>query len=118
MTDTKRPTAHADDAHFDELSRRVESADFALPRGAKVRSGGPGAGRDFLAQYMSPDELDAATRRGRGRPSLSGAGKSPSRQTRLPHDLDDLLVERANREGRSISDVLRAAVEDYLRPTG
>ncbi len=113
----KKPTAgEVDEAYFDELSRRVESDDFELPAGVVVHEVGEGAGRAFLSQFMTEEELDAAERRGRGRPSLSGASRSPSRQVRLPADLDALLVERAARDGRPLSDVLRAAVASYLRP--
>lgn len=106
-----------DEERYEQLSRFVESDDFDLPNGTVATPGhGDEPGRDFLAQYLTEDELRAASRRGRGRPSLSGAGRSPSRQVRLPADLDALLVERAAHEGRPMSDVLREAVASYLRP--
>lgn len=106
-----------DEDYYDRLSQLVESDDYELPADAVVHRGhGDQPGREFLAHYMTEDELNAAARRGRGRPSLSGGGRSPSRQVRLPADLDALLIERAATEGRPMSDVLREAVASYLRP--
>lgn len=103
--------------YFDRLSREVESDDFTIGADAVVHAGqGEAPGREFLEQFMTPDELDAAVGRGRGRPSLSGSGRSPARQVRLPAELDALLVKRASTEGRPMSEVLRDAVASYLRP--
>lgn len=53
-----------------------------------------------------------------GRPSLSGrpgAGPSPKRQVRLSRELDALLTERAERDDRKPSVIIRDALEAYLR---
>jgi Ribbon-helix-helix protein, copG family len=50
-----------------------------------------------------------------GRPSLSGGSKrSPQIGVRLPDDLHDRLQNRADREGKRLSQVVRDAVEAYL----
>lgn len=122
MNEHTNPTPQAADDqplqdYFERLSQAVESDDFTIGPDAVVHPGrGEQPGREFLEQFMSPAELDAATTRGRGRPSLSGSGRSPARQVRLPAELDTLLVERAHREKRALSDVLRDAVASYLRP--
>ena len=67
---------------------------------------------DFLEDLISPADREAA--RGRGRPSLSGKGTSPTRQVRLPEELDAALLARAKAEGRRPSDVMRTAVTQYL----
>ncbi|MEO2135144.1 hypothetical protein [Microbacterium sp.] len=53
-----------------------------------------------------------------GRPSLSGcpgAGPSPKRQVRLAPDLDALLIERMARDHRTASEIMRDALDAYLR---
>lgn len=58
-----------------------------------------------------------------GRPSLghshsTGDGRSPRRQVRLPHELSDRLDRRALADGRTPSELIRDAVEDYLTRIG
>lgn len=53
-----------------------------------------------------------------GRPGLSGrrgAGPSPKRQVRLPEYLDVMLTERAERDHRKPSVIMRDALDAYLR---
>ena len=47
-----------------------------------------------------------------GRP---GTGPSPKRQVRLPHDLDALLTQRAERDHTKPSVIMRHAIDAYLR---
>lgn len=52
-----------------------------------------------------------------GRPGLdgsAGAGRSPRRQVRLPHDLDQLLDQRAAEQHRTPSELMRDAIDRYL----
>lgn len=73
-------------------------------------------GRELLLSVMTEEELDRIT--GPGRPSLSGTvGEGPSRkrQVRLPAQLDELLELRIAAEGRGASEILRDALEQYLR---
>lgn len=51
---------------------------------------------------------------GRGKPSLSGRGKSPQIGVRLPVDLRERLAQRAVHEGRRESELVRDALEAYL----
>ncbi|KZE39556.1 hypothetical protein [Microbacterium sp. T32] len=53
-----------------------------------------------------------------GRPGLSGragSGPSPKRQVRLPRELDDLLTQRAARDHLRPSQIMRDAIDAYLR---
>lgn len=56
--------------------------------------------------------------RSAGRPPLDpnrqGVGRSPGRQVRLPHHLNNHLKEVAAAENRSVSEVIREAVNEYL----
>jgi hypothetical protein len=73
-------------------------------------------GRELLLSMMTEEELDRIT--GPGRPSLSGTvgdGPSRKRQVRLPAQLDELLELRIVAEGRGASEILRDALEQYLR---
>ena len=58
---------------------------------------------------------DALRRAGRGRPSLTGrGGRSPQVTFRLSRKLRDQAVQRARKEGKSVSDVAREALEKHL----
>lgn len=67
-------------------------------------------------------DLDAI-RRGRparGRPPLAPDtnGHSPRIAVRLPGDLHDRVTQLAATEGRSVSELVRALIEDYVAATG
>lgn len=50
-----------------------------------------------------------------GRPSLAGAGGvSPEIKARVPQELRDRVVARARQTGQSTSQLVRAALEQYL----
>lgn len=50
-----------------------------------------------------------------GRPSLAGqAGKSPRLNFRVRQDVYDRSVKRAQREGKSVSEIAREALERYV----
>jgi len=51
---------------------------------------------------------------GVGRPSLAGNGTSPRLSFRLPPELYRVARQRAEEEGRSISDLAREAVSRYV----
>lgn len=76
-------------------------------------------GRALVESAIDADELAELDRLiARGRPSVGAGrprGESPKRQVRLPHDLDRALSERAEREHRSASAILRDALAEYLR---
>lgn len=107
--------AHEDAAHAMTEGRQWFVARFDVSR----VEGAPGADDDeqpTAEQFVAPwlPELEE-TARGRGRPSLSGAGRSPCRRVRLPADLDARLAARAAAEGRPVSAIMRDAMTDYLR---
>ncbi len=52
---------------------------------------------------------------GRGRPSLSRSGtRSPQLRLSVPHELRSRLLQRAEHEHRSVSNLVREALEHYL----
>lgn len=59
-------------------------------------------------------DLSKAKRRFVGRPSLSGNGTSPRMSFRITPALYLAMEERAEKEGRSISDLAREAVARYV----
>lgn len=62
------------------------------------------------------DEIVEHIRRGSGRPSLSGdAASSPRIAFRVPQSIRDRAAEIAEREGKTISQLAREALEDRLR---
>nr|HET7120918.1 ribbon-helix-helix domain-containing protein [Solirubrobacterales bacterium] len=59
-------------------------------------------------------DLEHLERRFVGRPSLGQSGVSPRVSFRAPSDLYDAAWKRADKEGRSLSDLAREALERYL----
>jgi hypothetical protein len=59
-------------------------------------------------------DLDKATRVTFGRPSLGAGGVSPRIQVRVDQTLATALRSRARREKRSVSEVARTALREYL----
>lgn len=102
-------------AQYAALAEEWEAVE-GLPAGSVVTRGqGQTPGRAVLAEVMTPDELDAAIRRGRGRPRMApGTGRSPKRQVRLPDELDAALVRRAAAEQVAVSEVMREALVRHL----
>ena len=69
------------------------------------------AGADRLAQEI----LERAGRRQPGRPSLTGRPvHSPQLGVRVPPDVKRRLEARAHREHKSVSAVIRDAIEAYV----
>jgi len=60
-------------------------------------------------------DLSKAKRQFVGRPSLSGNGASPRMSFRITPELYLALEKRAEKEGRSVSDLAREAVARYVR---
>jgi hypothetical protein len=59
--------------------------------------------------------VEILQRTGRGRPSLSGPGtRSPQLRLSVPDDLRSRLMRRAEDEHRSVSNLVRDALEHYL----
>lgn len=50
-----------------------------------------------------------------GRPALGAGGASPRLGVRVDPELAEALRDRARREGRSVSDLARAALREYVR---
>jgi hypothetical protein len=69
----------------------------------------------LAAEAESGYDLSKAKRRRVGRPSLAGAGASPRMSFRTTPDLYRAAQKRAEKEGRSVSDLAREAVANYLR---
>lgn len=64
------------------------------------------------AAELADEVLDRA---GRGRPSLTRPGvRSPQLRLSVPDDLQSRLVQRAEDEHRSLSNLVRDALEHYL----
>jgi predicted HicB family RNase H-like nuclease len=62
----------------------------------------------------NPPDLSQWKRRYVGRPSLGPAGHSPRVSFRVPPDLYKAAWARADKEGRSLSDLAREAFNRYM----
>lgn len=69
-----------------------------------------------MAEEVERDGLDPSKieRRYVGRPSLGAAGHSPRVSFRVPPDLYKAAWARADKEGRSLSDLAREAFGRYM----
>lgn len=59
-------------------------------------------------------DLDKARKVTTGRPSLGAKGVSPRVQVRVAPDLAEALRARARREHRSVSEIARTALREYV----
>jgi len=59
-------------------------------------------------------DLDKAIKVTVGRPSLGAKGTSPRVQVRVDNDLAKALRKRARKEHRSVSEIARTALREYL----
>jgi hypothetical protein len=72
-------------------------------------------GRRITQDYVDAAVADAQEKIGRGRPSLSAAGRrSPQVTFRLPSEMRERAEAQARQEGTKVSDVARRALEEYL----
>ncbi|HEU4599033.1 MAG TPA: hypothetical protein VFS26_04750 [Solirubrobacterales bacterium] len=69
---------------------------------------------ELAAEAERGYDLDRLKRRFVGRPSLGEKGVSPRVSFRASPDLYDAAWKRADKEGRSLSDLAREALERYL----
>jgi predicted HicB family RNase H-like nuclease len=68
---------------------------------------------EHVAQEMAEDALRQVRA---GRPSLAGhGGRSPQITFRTPPSLHDAAEQQARREGKTVSQLAREALEHYLR---
>jgi len=116
MSNRKKGAASsADEVMAAALSEWAENLESFGPETVITHGEGHEPGRAFLESILGSSE---AVDRAVGRPPLKGTrrgeGKSPIRQVRLPRDLDELLIERAEAEHRKPSEVVREALYAYL----
>ncbi|KFD43961.1 MULTISPECIES: ribbon-helix-helix domain-containing protein [Cellulosimicrobium] len=103
---------------YDDLAAWAESDAPTIRPGAVVRRGTT-ASRDAVRALLD-DAAEGArdvalVERSAGRPSLDATpGESPMWKVRAPKQLDDQVRAVAAAEGRSVSEVLRAAASEYL----
>lgn len=96
----------------------MESDNFDIPAHVQVTQGEEAAAEGRAVLLAALGGMDAVKEAILGRPSLDGtvgSGSSPKRQVRLTASLDRALTERARRDHSTASDVIRDALEVYLR---
>lgn len=75
----------------------------------------PDVSDSLAAEAERGYDLERATPRRVGRPSLADEGPSPRLSFRTSPDLYRAAKERAKEEGRSVSDLAREAVARYVK---
>lgn len=76
------------------------------------------AGRRALLNATGADTIEEATRLALGRPKLGEDRDTRMWRVRATPVLDDTVGRLAEREGRSRSDIIRAAVAEYAAARG
>ncbi|GGF15162.1 hypothetical protein [Subtercola lobariae] len=100
MTDTKKYRV-TDDSQLVEAEADLDKGQHTWPDGRPMTE-------QNTAEYT-------AQRKSAGRPSLNGAGSSPSVAFRLTAQLRSDADALAAEEGRPVSAIAREALEDYIR---
>lgn len=114
---TARKLSRRDEAAFEQASLAYEQSPALVdPEHALVGEAAAASGRRMLEDVLGgPSALERALG---GRPPLTPRApkghRSPVRSLRLPEELSKRLDERAEKEGRRPSDVLRDALTGYL----
>ena len=116
MTTTPSPREAAEAAAWAESDERAIHDDAKVQRGTEESRA---ATRAMLTEATADDPASAEllARATGGRPSLGGTsptGASPMWKVRAPADLDAAARQRAQDEGRRLSDLVREAVTNYL----
>jgi len=75
----------------------------------------PEVADELAAEAERGYDLTKAKRQRVGRPSLGGGGVSPRMSFRATPELYQAAQARAEREGRSVSDLAREALARYVR---
>ena len=101
-------------------NKKLDPKDFVVKAGAKISTIDLDA-EEVIFQGKRLTEADAEAladkvlKSGRGRPSLSSHMKrSPQLGIRVSDTTYDRLRERAEHEGKKISEVVREAIEHYV----
>ncbi|MGH9064254.1 MAG: ribbon-helix-helix domain-containing protein [Acidimicrobiales bacterium] len=101
MTDSVRIN---DEQVTDRGTIDLDEEDVHLADGARLT--------ESKVQELAAEVLERA---GRGRPSLSRPGvRSPQLRLSVPDELRSRLLQRAEDEQRSVSNLVRVALEHYL----
>jgi hypothetical protein len=85
----------------------------------KVKTAGGDVLTDEIIDALADEvgrgyDLSKATKVTDGRPSLGAAGVFPRVQIRVDPDLADALKARAHKEHRSVSEIARTALREYI----
>lgn len=97
-------------------TRTTRSRRSRSPVIAVSKSGTP-ITEELADQLAKEAEAGYDLSRGRqvGRKSLSGSGRSPRLNVRTPADLYEKALAKATREGKTVSQLAREALERYVK---
>ncbi|MFP3467100.1 ribbon-helix-helix domain-containing protein [Leifsonia sp. SIMBA_070] len=107
--------SNADEDRYAEAAAWAESIEEIPENATVVDAAESHDGRALMEELLGSPE---AVERAMGRPRVDGSmspGHSPVRQVRLTRELDELLTARAEAEHRKRSEVIREALDTYLR---
>ncbi|GAB3868579.1 hypothetical protein GCM10028801_44750 [Nocardioides maradonensis] len=104
---------------YDEWADQFGSEDYELPAGARAVRGTPEGHEAMRAMLLeaaeTPEEQEVLRNLG-GRPTLAAdGGPSVPWRLRVPKSLDAQFGAVVEHEGRSFSEVMRSAAEEYIK---
>jgi len=109
-------TRRLDDEHYRELAAAAERGDLKPIPGTEVHGEAAAAfGREVLMWATSTDNIDDARRVALGRPPLGVRANEASWRVRTTNELDRRAKLAAQREGVSLAQFIRDAVDQRTR---
>jgi len=106
-----------DQDYYQHLDDDVAAGAVPVPSSARIRrsEGGFEDTRRYIREATGAATDTQAIRIAVGRPRLGhDRGPSPSVRVRVTPQMRDQLAARAQHEGRTVSEVVRSATEEYL----
>lgn len=100
---------------WDALSEAAQRGELAPTGAAVIGAAAAEQGRTALLNATAAATVEEATRIALGRPRLGEQRETHMWRVRTTAHLDATLASIAQREGRSRSEIIRAAVAEYAR---
>ena len=109
-------TRRLDDAYYRELATAAERGDLETIPGTEAHGEAAAAfGRDVLMWATSTDNIEDARRVALGRPPLGDRANEANWRVRTTNELDRRAKQAARREGVTLAQFIRDAVDERTR---
>ncbi|MGI8901917.1 MAG: ribbon-helix-helix protein, CopG family [Nocardioides sp.] len=97
------------------MTKYTDAGDIDLDTEVVILKDGTRLTEEVAEELGREMSAEAAQRRGRGRPSLTGrSANTPHVSARVAPEVRDRLKARAEREGKPVSELVREAIEAFV----